>query len=112
MDTTARMSLKSLTGLAVQNPRGDKLGELTDVVIDAGGGRIVYVVLSVGGVLGMGEKLFAVPWHVLRVDTGHEPHVLLDASIDRLKSAPGFDKDHWPDEADTGFVERTHTSYS
>jgi sporulation protein YlmC with PRC-barrel domain len=112
MDNLTRVSLKKLVGQTAQNPTGDKLGEVTDIVVDAVGGRVIYAALSVGGVLGMGEKLFAVPWHVLRIDAEHEPHVLLDASIDRLKSAPGFEKDKWPDEADAGFVERTHTNYS
>lgn len=114
MDIARRMSAKDLLGQPIHNLHGDKLGDLADIVLDRHEGLPVYGVLSVGGVLGMGEKLFAVPWHALRLDTerDHDHRFLLDASIDRLKSAPGFDHDNWPDTADEGFVERTHTSYT
>ncbi|MGG7597988.1 hypothetical protein ACQ4OD_13210 [Pseudomonas sp. WC1] len=55
--------------------------------------------LSFGGFLGMGEKLFAVPWGALRLDTVNKRFVL-DAYKDRLKNAPGFDKDNRPNMSD------------
>ena len=114
MDTARRMSAKDLLGQPVHNLHGDKLGDLADIVLDRHAGMPIYGVLSVGGVLGMGEKLFAVPWSALRLDTPHEHEhrFLLDASADRLKAAPGFERDNWPDEADVGFIERTHTNYT
>ena len=49
-------------GANVENPQGQNLGEIKDVVIDRASGRMAYSVVSFGGFLGMGEKLFAVPW--------------------------------------------------
>jgi hypothetical protein len=71
---------------------------------------VAYAVLSFGGFLGMGEKLFAVPWSALTLDTVNKRFVL-DASKERLESAPGFDKDHWPDMADTTWAKEVHDYY-
>jgi len=49
-------------GADVQNPQGQNLGDIKDIVIDRASGRMAYAVVSFGGFLGMGEKLFAVPW--------------------------------------------------
>jgi len=111
MDTAQCLSANTLIGDAIVNPAGEKLGDLKDIVLDTGKGEIVYAVLASGGVLGVGEKLFAVPWHALRIE-GDSDTLVLDASADRLKSATGFDKDHWPDAPDPGFVERGRTYYS
>lgn len=112
MDTARRASAHTWIGQPVHDMHGEKLGELADVVFDTVDGHMVYGVLSVHGALGIGEKLFAVPWTLLHKETGRENEFRLEASFERLKSAPGFDKDNWPDEADEGFVERTHTAYT
>lgn len=111
MDTPRQLSAGTLIGDAIVNPAGEKLGDLKDIVFDTATGEIVYAVLASGGVLGMGEKLFAVPWSALRME-GDGGNLVLDASPDRLKSADGFDKDHWPNAPDAGFVERGRTYYS
>jgi len=111
VNTTQCLSASTLIGDPIKNPQGEKLGDLKDIVLDTGKGEIVYAVLSCGGVLGVGEKLFAVPWHALRVQGDNEA-LVLDAAPDRLKQATGFDKDHWPDAPDPGFVERGRTYYS
>ena len=61
--------------------------------------RVAYAVLSFGGFLGMGDKLFAIPWSALAIDTG-EKQFILEVDKKSLESAPGFDKAHWPDMAD------------
>ncbi|MBP6490514.1 MAG: PRC-barrel domain containing protein, partial [Thauera sp.] len=67
-------------------------------------------VLSFGGFLGLGEKLFAVPWSAMTLDRNQRCFVL-DVSKDRLKDAPGFDKDVWPDMADPEWTAKVHTYY-
>ena len=111
MDTPQHLPASTLIGDAIVNPAGEKLGDLKDIVLDTANGGIVYAVMASGGVLGMGEKLFAVPWQALRLG-GDDENLILDASPDRLKNAPGFDKDHWPDAPDAGFVEHGRTYYS
>jgi sporulation protein YlmC with PRC-barrel domain len=85
-----------IIGTDVKNTRGDSLGDIKDLVLDPLSGNIVYAVVSYGGVLGMGSKLFAIPWSVLRWSRDKDYYVL-DMDKDTLKKAPGFDKDHWPD---------------
>jgi hypothetical protein len=45
-------------------------------MIDLDEGRVAYAVLSFGGFLGIGDKLFAIPWEALAVDTQNEEIVL------------------------------------
>jgi hypothetical protein len=104
------LASSTLNGENVRNAAGEDLGEIKDLMIDTASGTIQYAVLSFGGWLGMGDKLFAVPWNSMRLDT--ENHCLvLDVSRDRLKDAPGFDKDNWPDFADPTFTSRISSYY-
>lgn len=103
------LSASTLTGDSVVNPQGETLGDLKDIMLDISTGQISYAVLSYGGVFGLGDKLFAVPWSALRID-GENKNVVLNVSKDRLKDAPGFDKDHWPNFADPTFG-KTLTDY-
>ena len=68
-------------------------------MIDLDRGRIAYAVLSFGGFLGMGDKLFAIPWQAFSVDTGKK-RLVLNIKKELLEKAPGFDKNKWPDMAD------------
>jgi sporulation protein YlmC with PRC-barrel domain len=89
----------TLTGDKVVNRQKEDLGTIEHLMIDVEKGCVAYAVLSFGGFLGMGDKLFAIPWSALRVDT-IEKQLILDVDRKRLESAPGFDKDHWPNMAD------------
>ena len=93
------LSASTLIGAPVRNLQDESLGDLKDAMIDTARGKIAYGVLSFGGVLGVGNKLFAVPWDAFRVDPENE-RLVLDVPKDRLKDAPGFDADHWPNLAD------------
>ena len=89
----------SVIGTDVVNPKGDSLGDVKEVVIDPRTGRVAYVVVSFGGFLSMGEKLFAIPFSALVFKVTKNEYVL-DVSKERLKAAPGFDPDHWPKMSD------------
>jgi len=67
-------------------------------------------VLSFGGVLGIGDKLFAVPWVALKLDTKNK-RFTMDVDKERLEMAPGFDKDRWPDMADETWSKEVHSFY-
>ena len=90
------LSATSLIGDPVVNRAGENLGKLEDLMIDVVQGRVAYAVLSFGGFLGIGSKLFAVPWSSLAVDEANK-RVVMDVTKESLENAPGFDKDHWPD---------------
>jgi hypothetical protein len=101
------MAADTLQGDSVVNPKGDKLGTIEDIMLDVPGGRIAYSVLSFGGIMGMGDKLFAIPWSALTLDADNKCFVL-DISQDQLKNATGFDKDHWPAVADESWASQLH----
>lgn len=104
------MSASTLEGDEIVNRQGEKLGTLEEIMLDVSSGRIAYAVLSTGGFLGMGDKLFAVPWQALTLDTDNECFIL-DVDKDRLQNAPGFDKNHWPAMADQRWASELHTYY-
>ena len=88
----------SIIGSKVLNPAGDPLGTIKELMVDLEDGQIAYAVLSFGGFLGLGDKLFAIPLEVLTFANGDHT-VILDVDKEVLKNAPGFGKDHWPDPA-------------
>jgi sporulation protein YlmC with PRC-barrel domain len=105
------MSATTLNGDKVVNQVGEDLGKIDDIMIDTKTGRVAYAVLSFGGFLGLGDKLFAIPWSRLSLDEDRKVFIL---NIDRatLENAPGFDKDNWPDMADRTWGSEIHTYYS
>ena len=104
------LTASSLTGDRVRNSAGEDLGKIEDIVIDLAGGEIAYAVLSFGGFLGIGDKLFAVPWRALTLNT-RQREFILNVDRKRLKEAPGFDPDHWPDMADPAWGARIDEFY-
>jgi sporulation protein YlmC with PRC-barrel domain len=104
------LSSTTLRGDEVVDTFGESLGKIEDFMIELQSGKVGYAVLSFGGVLGIGDKLFAVPWSALRVDT-NEKRFVLDASKEKLERAPGFDKKHWPDFADPGWASAVERYY-
>jgi sporulation protein YlmC with PRC-barrel domain len=104
------MGADTLLGEDVVNQQDEDLGDIKEIMIDMRNGQIAYAVLSLGGILGIGEKLFAVPWQALDLDTVNKRFVL-DVSKERLKTAPGFDADAWPDMSDIAYTEQIHTFY-
>lgn len=106
----ALMGADTLLGNDVYNAADENLGTIKEFMIDMQGGRIVYAVLSFGGFLGMGDRLFAVPWQALKLDAANK-RFQLNVSKDKLKNAPGFDKDHWPSMADTTWATDVHSFY-
>ena len=79
----------------VVNRAGEHLGKIEEFMIDLEDGRVAYAGLSFGGFLGMGGKLFAIPWQALQLKL-HDHVILLDVPKDVLEKAEGFDKDNWP----------------
>ena len=106
----ALMGADTLIGDSVVNGQEEDLGDIKEIMIDMRSGQVAYAVLSFGGFLSMGEKLFAVPWQALHLDTINKRFVL-NVDKDRLKTAPGFDPDAWPDMSDVGWSNQIHSFY-
>ncbi|AEM48222.1 PRC-barrel domain protein [Acidithiobacillus ferrivorans SS3] len=95
----ALMGANTLIGNDVYNQREEDLGSIKEIMLDMRSGKVAYAVLSFGGFLSMGEKLFAVPWTALTLDTTNR-RFILNVEKDYLRDAPGFDKDQWPNMTD------------
>lgn len=104
------MGADTLVGNDVYNRQNEDLGDVKEIMLDMSTGRVSYAVLSFGGILGMGEKLFAVPWDALTLDTKHK-RFTLNIKKESLDQAPGFDKDSWPDMADQAWAKGIHDYY-
>lgn len=105
------MAADTLTGNSVVNAAGEDLGAIKAIMLDVPSGRIAYAVLSFGGLLGFGEKLFAIPWQVLKLDTDNQ-RFILNVEQEHLRNAPGFDKDHWPSMADPAWAASIYSYYN
>jgi hypothetical protein len=87
------------------------VGKIEHLMLEVETGRIAYAVLSFGGFLGMGNKLFAVPWESLSLDSENDEFVLA-VNKERLKNAPGFDKDHWPNMTESAWRDELRNYYA
>ncbi|WP_317201661.1 PRC-barrel domain-containing protein [Janthinobacterium sp.] len=104
------MGADTLIGDHVYNLKDERLGEIKEIMLDMRSGKVAYAVMSHGGVFTIGEKLFAVPWQALTLDTVNK-RFTLNLDKDRLDSAPGFDSDNWPDMADQAWSTEIHNYY-
>ncbi|HAQ34054.1 MAG: photosystem reaction center subunit H [Maricaulis sp.] len=109
--TNFLLSSSSISGDSVVNSGGDDLGHVKDLMVDPVTGKVDYAVLSFGGFLGMGDKYFAVPFNQFSVDRENK-RMVLNVDKERLKDAPGFDKDDWPDFADPRFRDSVSNFYA
>ncbi|GGD54512.1 PRC-barrel domain-containing protein [Lacimicrobium alkaliphilum] len=105
------LSADTITGDEVCNMQDEKLGKIQDIMLDLTQGKIRYAVLSSGGFLGMGDHLFAVPWRALKQDKENK-RFIIDIDVERIKKAPGFDKDNWPDMADAQWNSTVESYYT
>lgn len=101
---------RSLIGMRVVNNEREDLGKIEDVLLDTRNNRASYAILSFAGMLGLGDKHFALPWEALVFDPSQKL-AIIDVEKERLKNAPGFDKGSWPDVADAAWGERVDTYY-
>ena len=104
------LAADTLVGDRVVNLQREDLGSVEHLMVDLDTGRIAYAVLSFGGFLGMGDKFFAIPWGALAVDKV-EKRFILNVDKERLKLAPGFDKERWPNMGDRSWGSQVYTYY-
>ncbi len=100
-----------LIGTTVKNQQDEKLGKVDNFAVDLSAGRIIAVIVSSGGFLGMGDELSAVPPTALKFNT--ERDILqLDATKDALTSAPHFKSNQWPDLGQPSYAYGVYRAYS
>ncbi|MEX2113409.1 MAG: PRC-barrel domain-containing protein [Pirellulales bacterium] len=100
-----------LIGMNIENSKGESVGEINDLVLDANSGKVRYAAVTYGGFLGVGNKMFAVPFEAFRCERDlNDPNdpddyvLVLDVTQQQLEGAEGFDKDHWPNFANRSFT--------
>ncbi|MBZ0292733.1 MAG: PRC-barrel domain-containing protein [Anaerolineae bacterium] len=104
------LSASTLMHTGVVNPKGESLGQIEEFMLDLDAGRVAYAVLSFGGFMGLGDKLFAIPWEMMQFDTDRE-RIILDITRERLENAPGFDKNNWPSTANDDWLNKIYSYY-
>lgn len=105
------VSASTIIGEDVINRQNENVGKIHELMFDAKSGRVAYAVLTFGGFLGMGNKLFALPWSSLEFSDSGDT-LVLDVDKEKLKAAPGFDEDDkWPDFTDRTWGSSIHTYY-
>ncbi|MBA3537437.1 MAG: PRC-barrel domain-containing protein [Tatlockia sp.] len=102
---------EDVVGVEVENTQGENLGKIEALMVDKSSGKVAYVVLSFGGFLGMGDKLFAMPWHIFSFNPEREKFII-SLSKEKLQNSPGFDKDHWPDMTSSSWTNSIRDYYS
>ncbi|QEG01193.1 PRC-barrel domain protein [Stieleria maiorica] len=112
--TTVRAS--QLLGLNVYDAEGEGIAEIKDIVLDANSGRVLYAAVTYGGIFGLGDKLFAVPFKAFHVkqerDNPDDVYLTLNVTEKQLDGAQGFDQDNWPNFADENFVSELNRRYN
>jgi hypothetical protein len=110
MDTPKTcVKTNDVVGCKVKNAADENLGKIEEIILDKNNGCVRYVILSFGGFLGMGEKLFALPWKALHYDVNKDCF-LLNIDKEKLENAPGLDK-NMPNWANEQFGETIYTYY-
>jgi sporulation protein YlmC with PRC-barrel domain len=97
-------------GVAVKNSVKEDVGKIEEIVLDKVSGQTRYVVLSFGGILGMGDKYFAIPWKAISYSP-EDATFILNVSKERLEKAPGFNKNNWPNFADQTWAQSIEAHY-
>jgi len=99
-----------IIGSEVKNLQGGILGKIADLVLKPEDNRVAYAVLALGGFLGLGEKFFAVPLSAFKPGAAADTFIL-DTDKERLKDAPGFDKNSWPLMVNRQWIVTVYTFY-
>ncbi|MBI4444853.1 MAG: PRC-barrel domain-containing protein [Acidobacteria bacterium] len=100
----------TIIGSKVRTHSHVHVGSIEDFVLDMETGKIAYAVLAAGGILGLGEKLFAVPFQSMLFDM-EKKEFLIDVDLEKLKQAPGFDRNHWPKMGNRVWGSQIHSFY-
>lgn len=98
-ETHRLISSDKVEGTAVYNPQNEKLGSITNVMIDKKTGKSEYAVMEFGGLFGIGSDHYPIPWDMLTYDTDKGGYVV-DIAKDRLTDAPRYARDQAPEYTD------------
>jgi hypothetical protein len=78
----------------IVNKKGDNMGQVETFVVDMRAGLITFALVNYGGILGISDKCFALPWAALEWHP-QKREFILDMPEEVIKDAPGMHKDKW-----------------
>ena len=105
-----RLTATSIIGDSLENTKGAVFGKISDLMINLDTGKIEYAVIESGGLLGVGKKMFAIPFNQMQINEDRELFVI-DRDKDYIKESPGFDPDHWPGTNDHNYLDNVNSYY-
>ena len=94
-ETETLIASNKVEGTAAYDADGEKLGTITNFMVDKESGQVEYAVLQFGGFLGIGSDYYPVPWAALEYDEELGGYIL-DIDKEALKTAPHFPADRSP----------------
>ncbi len=94
-ETRDLIASDKVEGTSVYNRAGEKLGSVKNFMVGKRSGRVDYAVLSFGGLFGLGERYYPLPWDALDYDTDKGGYVV-DLDKERIEAAPYYERDQEP----------------
>lgn len=88
-ETDRLISSDKVEGTRVYNPRGDRLGSIRNFMVNKQSGQVEYAVMEFGGILGIGNEYYPLPWDLLSYDAKQGGYVV-DLEKDKLEGAPRY----------------------
>ena len=101
---------ENLIGQSIISQQGNDLGTIDDLVITEGG-QIDYIILSRGGVAGMGSDLVPVPWAAANLQTGQDDQLRTDITEQQVDGAPRIERNNWDQIASADYEQQVHSYY-
>jgi len=103
------MSSADIINDEVTNDAGENLGRLEQLMVHLPSGQVLYAVVSYGNLL-MSRKSIAVPWQAFNFSY-HDKRFILNIPKGRIKEAPAFEPDRWPEQSEIGWIEEMYAYY-
>ena len=111
----SQVRVSQLMGMNIQNAQGESVGEISDVVMDANTGKICYAAVTYGGLMGIGNKMHAVPLKAFKMkkntDDKDDACLVLNVTQKQMEGETGFDESNWPSSADQTFTSNMNKRY-
>lgn len=115
MTPPALVRISKLDGSNVESATGEDLGMIKEALVDIVAGRVSYVAVSIGGVLGVGESRLAIPWGAMTpADGARRSKFILTVSKEQLDRAPRFraGAEHWKEMSDPEWIAGVYSFFS
>jgi sporulation protein YlmC with PRC-barrel domain len=93
------------------NAVGESLGQIREVLVDIGAGRVAYAIVELTGSVSANDKFYVVPWAALTLDAANRCFIL-NVDKRRLKDAPCFGREQWPHLTTTEWSKAVDSFYS